>query len=261
MAPTGPGGASDRAGLVGVTIGGKFVLREVISSGGMGTVYRADQLALGRTVAVKVLKGELARDDEMVRRFHSEARAASRLNHPNTISIIDFGQTPEGLLFLVMEFVRGCTLRDVLRDEFPLPRARLLELMRQLLEGLQEAHSQGVIHQDIKPDNVLILRLSTGRDLVKLTDFGIARLAGVAAAEGELVAGSFHFMAPEQAYGGPPDPRSDLYALGTTWYYALTGEPPYPGSAMDALVRHRDEEVPEVRRLCPAHVVPDRVGA
>ncbi|MBI5479902.1 MAG: protein kinase [Deltaproteobacteria bacterium] len=239
-APTGPGSrGGEPAARVGVTIGGKFVLREVVSSGGMGTVFRADQLTLGRTVAVKVLKAELARDEEMVRRFHAEARAASRLNHPNTISIIDFGQTPEGLLFLVMEFVRGCTLRDVLRDEFPIPRARLLELMRQLLEGLQEAHSQGVVHQDIKPDNVLIEQLSTGRDLLKLTDFGIARLRGeepILDDDGlELVTGTPEYMAPEQILGVDIDARADVYAAGVLLYEMLTRERPFGGDATEVM--------------------------
>jgi eukaryotic-like serine/threonine-protein kinase len=240
FAVTGPGVRDGQPGAgVGLTVGGKFVLRELVSSGGMGTVYRADQLTLGRTVAVKVLKAELARDDEMVRRFHSEARAASRLNHPNTISIIDFGQTPDGLLYLVMEFVRGCSLRDVLREEFPIPRARLLELMRQLLEGLQEAHSQGVIHQDIKPDNVLIERLSSGRDLVKLTDFGIARLRGeepILDEEGqELITGTPEYMAPEQILGGEIDSRADLYAAGVLLYEMLTRERPFGGDSTEVM--------------------------
>jgi serine/threonine-protein kinase len=240
MAPTGPAARGrEPSGTIGLTVGGKFVLREVISSGGMGTVFRADQLTLGRTVAVKVLKAELARDEEMVRRFHSEARAASRLNHPNTIAIIDFGQTPEGLLFLVMEYVRGCTLRDVLRDEFPIPRARLLEMMRQLLEGLQEAHSQGVIHQDIKPDNVLIERLSSGRDLVKLTDFGIARLRGeepIVDEDGqELVTGTPEYMAPEQILGADIDARADVYAAGVLLYEMLTRERPFGGDATEVM--------------------------
>jgi eukaryotic-like serine/threonine-protein kinase len=240
FAATGPGSRGGQPGArVGLTVGGKYVLRELVSSGGMGTVFRADQLALGRTVAVKVLKAELARDDEMVRRFHSEARAASRLNHPNTISIIDFGQTPDGLLYLVMELVRGCSLRDILRDEFPIPRPRLLELMRQLLEGLQEAHSQGVIHQDIKPDNVLIERLSSGRDLVKLTDFGIARLRGeepILDDEGqELITGTPEYMAPEQILGGEIDARADLYSAGVLLYEMLTRERPFGGDSTEVM--------------------------
>ena len=236
------------------------MLREVVSSGGMGTVFRADQLTLGRTVAVKMLKAELARDDEMVRRFHSEARAASRLNHPNTISIIDFGQTPEGLLFLVMEFVRGCSLRDVLREEFPLPRARLLELMRQLLEGLQEAHSQGVIHQDVKPDNVLIERLSTGRDLVKITDFGIARLRGeepILGKDGEdLITGTPEYMAPEQILGGEIDARADLYSAGVLLYEMLTRERPFGGDTIEVMEAHLNVPPPLESLRSPALDIP-----
>jgi eukaryotic-like serine/threonine-protein kinase len=230
--------------LVGLTVGGKFVLREIIGAGAMGTVYRADQITLGRTVAVKILNSNLARDDSMVKRFHQEARAASRLNHPNTISIIDFGQTGEGLLYLVMEFVRGRTMTEVIRQDFPLLPPRLVDIACQVLAGLHEAHSQGVIHQDIKPDNVLVERLRTGGDLVKIADFGIARLR-----EEEphlkdgapVICGTPEYMAPEQIRGQPVDARSDVYSAGVLLYEILTGERPFAGGQNEVLRAHLTE--------------------
>jgi serine/threonine-protein kinase len=228
--------------LVGATIGGKFVLRELLGTGAMGAVFRADQEPLGRTVAVKILREELARDEDMVRRFHVEARAASRLNHPNTIAIIDFGQTDEGLLYLVMEFVRGRTLTEVIRQDFPLSAARLVDLACQILAGLHEAHSQGVVHQDVKPDNVLIERLRTGGDLVKVADFGIARLRGEEPeGEREIVSGTPEYMAPEQIRGQPVDGRSDVYSTGVVLYEALAGERPFDGGQLQVLRAHLEQ--------------------
>jgi eukaryotic-like serine/threonine-protein kinase len=228
--------------LVGATIGGKFVIRELLGAGAMGAVFRADQEPLGRTVAVKVLNEELARDEDMVKRFHVEARAASRLNHPNTIAIIDFGQTPEGLLYLVMEFVRGRTLTELIRQDFPLPPARLIDLACQILAGLHEAHSQGVVHQDVKPDNILVERLRTGGDLVKIADFGIARLRGEEPeGEREVVSGTPEYMSPEQIRGLPVDARSDVYATGVVLYEALAGERPFDGGQLQVLRAHLEE--------------------
>jgi serine/threonine-protein kinase len=238
--------------LLGETIGGKFILREVIGAGAMGTVFRADQATLGRTVAVKTLNAALARDETMVRRFHAEARAASRLNHPNTVSIIDFGQTPDGLLYLVMEFVRGRTLTEVIRQDFPLPQNRLVDIISQVLNGLHEAHSQGVIHQDVKPDNILVERLRTGGDLVKIADFGIARLRGEEGQAGEqpVICGTPEYMAPEQIRGQPVDPRTDVYAAGVVLYEMLTSVRPFDGGQTEVLRSHLNDEPirPHVRR-------------
>jgi tetratricopeptide (TPR) repeat protein len=242
--------------LVGTTIGGKFVVRELLGAGAMGAVFRADQEPLGRTVAVKVLNEELARDEDMVRRFHVEARAASRLNHPNTIAIIDFGQTPEGLLYLVMEFVRGRTLTEVIRQDFPLPPARLVDLACQILAGLHEAHSQGVIHQDVKPDNILVERLRTGGDLVKIADFGIARLRGEELeGEREVVSGTPEYMSPEQIRGLPVDARSDVYATGVVLYEALAGERPFDGGQLQVLRAHLEETPRQPRARRPDLVI------
>ncbi|MBI5482727.1 MAG: protein kinase [Deltaproteobacteria bacterium] len=248
-----PSGVFDVRPLIGVTVGGKFVLREFIGAGAMGTVYRADQITLGRTVAVKILNANLARDDIMVKRFHQEARAASRLNHPNTTSIIDCGQTGEGLLSLVREFVRGRTMTEVIRQDFPLPQARLVDIGCQVLAGLHEAHSQGVIHQDIKPDNILVERLRTGGDLVKIADFGIARLREEEPQRKDgapVICGTPEYMAPEQIRGQPVDARSDVYSAGVLLYEIVTGERPFSGGQNEILRAHLTEapKPPSARR-------------
>ncbi len=235
--------------LVGTTLG-PCRLDALIGRGGMGRVYKAHHLALDRDVAVKLVDagagvgttGEAVREQIL-----AEARAAARLEDPRIVAIYEVGEE-RGIPFIVMQWVDGESLEARVKRLGPLPPPEALEIIRETATALGAAHKAGLVHRDIKPGNILV----DMRGAVKLTDFGIARPAGVAAAAGEAIAGSFHFMAPEQAFGGPPDPRSDLYALGTTWYYALTGEPPYPGSAMDALVRHRDEPPPEIRNLRPA---------
>ncbi len=241
MTPTDP--------LIGQTLG-QCRLDALIGRGGMGRVYKAHHLALDRPVAVKLVdagsamagaSGESVRDQIL-----AEARTAAKLEDPRIVAIYEVGED-RGIPFIVMQWVDGESLEARVKRIGPLAPPEALEIVRETASALGSAHKAGLVHRDIKPGNILV----DSRGAVKLTDFGIARPAGVAAAAGEAISGSFHFMAPEQAFGGAPDPRSDLYALGATWYYALTAQPPYPGSAMDALVRHRDEEPPEIRRLRP----------
>ena len=217
--------------LVGRVLADKFRLTACIGIGGTGAVYRADQMALGRTVAVKILKEELAADDRVVARFRDEAMAASRLNHPNTVSIIDYGQAPDGLLYLAMEYVRGPTLTQLITREHPLPVTRVLEIMSQILSGIDEAHHAGVVHADLKSDNIIVdQRRAT--DIVKLVDFGIARLmTGTQGNDGDerSVCGTPEYMAPEVIAGSPPGYAADLYAAGIILYELLTCETPFVG--------------------------------
>ncbi|HVV81616.1 MAG TPA: serine/threonine-protein kinase, partial [Kofleriaceae bacterium] len=225
--------------MVGRILDDKFRLRSCIGIGGSGAVYKADQIALGRTVAIKILREDLAADARLVKRFQDEALAASRLNHPNTVSIIDYGQTPDGLLYLVMEHLRGPTLTYLLARSKPLPVARVLDIVAQVLSGLEEAHLAGVVHADIKCDNIVVEPRRTGIDQVKVVDFGIARLV-TAPIQGDErnVCGTPEYMAPELIAGAPPGFASDLYAVAVVMYELLVGETPFVGgTAVDILTR------------------------
>ena len=204
--------------LVGQFVAEKFLIKALIGVGASGRVYQADQTTLGRTVAIKVLHPHLAKDPKLIERFQLEALAASRLNHPNTLSVIDYGQTQEGQLYIVMEYLRGQTLAQLIRTEMPLPAARIAGLMRQILAGLEEAHAAGVVHADLKADNVVVEPLRGGEDLVKVVDFGIARLVDrdIEAHDGrrKTVCGTPEYMAPEVIEGSAPTALADVYAAG-----------------------------------------------
>ncbi|WP_428262251.1 protein kinase domain-containing protein [Haliangium sp.] len=240
-------------GLIGRILGGKFRLRSYIGAGSSGTVYQADQVTLGRTVAVKILNPDLAEDTRLVSRFHDEAMAASRLNHPNTVSVIDYGQTEDGLLFIVMEYLRGVTLTQVIEEQSPLSTERIVDIASQILSGLEEAHEAGVVHADLKSDNIVVEHRRGGWYLVKVVDFGIARIMGAPREEEEerTICGTPEYMAPEVISGHDPTFASDLYAVGIILYEMLTGETPFVGgSSIEVLTRHIRQEPtpPRVRR-------------
>jgi hypothetical protein len=216
--------------LVGRVLGDKFRLRACVGIGGSGAVFRADQMALGRTVAVKILSSQLASDPRLVKRFQDEALAASRLNHPNTVSVIDYGQSPDGLLYLVMEYVKGPTLTQLIASSHPIPLDRVLDVVGQILAGIEEAHLAGVVHADLKSDNVIVDQRRPDWDVVKVVDFGIARLI-TAPRDGEdrSICGTPEYMAPETITGAPPGFASDLYSVGVIFYELLTGETPFVG--------------------------------
>src|SRR5262245_32935026 len=181
----------------------------------MGTVYRATHTLMDKPVALKILRSELATDNEAVARFHREARSASRLDHDHCIRVTDFGQSDDGLLFLVMELLDGTSLGQVVRRG-PVPAARAAAIATAIAEALEHAHEQGVIHRDLKPDNVLLVRRPRGRELVKVVDFGLAKLVhdgslGPAITRDGTVFGTPEYMAPEQAEGEPLDGRTDIY--------------------------------------------------
>src|SRR5262249_23076395 len=162
--------------LVGRVLGEKFKLTACIGIGGSGAVYRADQMALGRTVAVKILNEDLSSEARMIKRFRDEAMSASRLHHPNCVSIIDYGQSSDGLLYLAMEYVKGPTLTQLLVNENPIAVPRVVDIIAQTLAGIEEAHLAGVVHADLKADNIILDQRRAGIDVVKIVDFGIARL-------------------------------------------------------------------------------------
>jgi tetratricopeptide (TPR) repeat protein len=235
--------------LVGRVLGEKFRLRACIGIGGSGAVFRADQIALGRTVAVKILSSALAADPRLVRRFQDEALAASRLNHPNTVSVIDYGQSPDGLLYLVMEHVKGPTLTQLIGSEHPLPLDRVLDIVGQILAGIEEAHLAGVVHADLKSDNVIVDQRRPDWDVVKVVDFGIARLV-TQPRDDRNICGTPEYMAPETITGAPPSFASDLYAVGVIFYELLCGETPFVGgTTVEVLTRQlRNQPTPPSQR-------------
>ena len=233
---------------VGQVINGAYAIRELIGGGSMGRVYLAEQLSLKKTVAIKLLRKAYAQDERAKRRFEREAMASSRLEHPNSITVIDFGVSEQGHLFLVTEHIAGTSLGDIVEHEGALPPLRVADILIQICSALVEAHEQGVIHRDLKLDNVMIRRQRDGRDLVKVLDFGIAHIQSVAPSaprltRAGLVCGTPEYMSPEQARGDELDARSDIYAMGVMMYELLTGELPFDApSATDIVTMHMTQQ-------------------
>jgi serine/threonine protein kinase/tetratricopeptide (TPR) repeat protein len=235
--------------LVGRVLGDKFKLTACIGIGGSGAVYKADQMALGRTVAVKILNEDLSADARMIKRFRDEAMSASRLNHPNCVSIIDYGQSSDGLLYLAMEYVKGPTLTQLLVNENPLAVDRVIDICIQALAGIEEAHLAGVVHADLKADNIILDQRRASVDTVKIVDFGIARLVtGVAKdPEDRAISGTPEYMAPEVISGAPPSFASDIYAVGIILYELLAYKTPFfAGSTTEILANHLKALIPSL---------------
>ena len=230
-------------------LAGEYSLQRELGRGGMGIVYLARDVQLDRDVAIKVLPSHLARDPEARERFLREARMAAGLSHPNIVPIHRVSEA-DGFVFFVMSYVEGETLGDRLRSRGPLPPADAMRIMREVAWALAYAHGRGIVHRDVKPDNIL-LEAGTGRALV--TDFGIAHGGDRApVTDPGKIMGTAHFMSPEQAAGGPLDGRSDIYALGVVGYLAVSGRLPFDSSNLPALLlRQSTEEAPTVMDAAP----------
>ncbi len=234
--------------LIGLTIGGKYLIQQLLGRGGMGDVYKANHLTLDRPVVLKLLKKLFQSDPALVQRFHREARAASRLNHPNSITVIDFGQTDDGTLFIAMEYLAGRSLERVIADEHPLGEDRVVHIGAQILAALSEAHALGIIHRDLKPANVMIESRLDESDFVKVLDFGIAKLSGpgtggTGITQAGIVCGTPGYMSPEQVRGERLDARSDLYAVGVILYEMITGLLPFQSmTPMGLVTKHLVED-------------------
>jgi hypothetical protein len=227
----------------------RYELSERVATGGMGTIYEAHDHRLGRRVAVKLLKDELAQDPRFVERFRREARAAAALSHPCIAAVFDYGQQ-DGTHFIVMELAEGRDLARLLREEGPLSPDRAVRITTQICEALGHAHAAGVVHRDVKPANVIV----GGGDRVKVTDFGIARATGdsTLTATGSVL-GTAHYISPEQAEGTKVGPASDIYSLGIVLYEMLTGSMPFTGdSPVSVAMRHVTDDVPAPSALNPA---------
>jgi serine/threonine-protein kinase len=241
--------------LIGRTIAdGRYEIVRLLGEGGMGAVYQARQVAMDRMVALKLILSDLVRSAAAVARFQREMKLTARIEHPNTIRVYDFGET-EGRLFLTMELLRGKTLKQVLAESGRLELDRIVRIATQVTRALQAAHSEGVVHRDLKPDNIMLLEQYGERDIVKVLDFGIAKSLdeherGMTSAG--AVVGTPAYMSAEQAMGHAVDPRSDLYSLGIILYEMASGRVPFTAPALTALLLAHATELPTPL----AHVVP-----
>ncbi len=255
---TGMPAAVEGPNLIGTEIAGGYRILQKLGEGGMGAVYRGEQIALKRAVAIKLLRPELSANETLLHRFRSEATAVAKLSHPNTVNIYDFGQGKDGSLFIAMEFIEGKSLRAVVHAEAPLLPARALHIAAQVAASLADAHSHQIVHRDLKPDNVMLQQRGKQRDIARVLDFGIAKLRDdsrstqVAALTqaGDLL-GTPQYMAPEQVRGEAIDGRTDVYALGCLLYEMTTGRMPFEAPTIMAMLsKHLTEDVvpPSVRR-------------
>jgi eukaryotic-like serine/threonine-protein kinase len=241
--------------LIGRVIDGKYELTAQLGKGGMSVVYRARRVRIGDDVAVKILMGKFVKDDAALTRFRREARAAAMLHHPNVITIHDFGETDDELApaFIVMEFVKGTPLRDLLSSEGQFPIERAVRMMRGICAGVGAAHRQGVVHRDLKPENILVVAPDDDYEFesVRVVDFGLAKLLADADSnragthKGAVVLGTPFYMSPEQCMGEPLDTRSDVYSLGAMFYEMVAGKRPFAAETVSGVIsKHLYEEPP-----------------
>lgn len=251
--------------LIGRDIADRFQIYKKIGAGGMGAVYRARQKGMDRDVAIKVLLRELTDNETVLRRFHIEALAVSKLRHPNTIQIFDFGETADGLLYIAMEFLEGKPLQRILKDEQQVSVRRGLNIALQMARSLREAHSKGIVHRDLKPDNVVLETVGEETDFVKVLDFGVAKLAEGDGQQKTLtkagsIFGTPKYMSPEQSRGGDIDARSDVYSIGVMLYELVTGRVPFDAeNPLGILIKHIQELPPTFQEVRPDLVIPGEV--
>ena len=252
--------------LVGQTLLGQFRIDAPIGSGGMGTVYRAHQASLGRDVAVKILHPELAKNPDAVRRFHREAKVATSLEHPNLVRVLLFGELPnQDGLYLVMEYLDGQSLTDLLRREGAISTQRAMHIAAQMCSAIGVAHSQGIVHRDVKPENVMIVSKHGDPDFVKVLDFGIARVLWgeqqSAMTQSGVIFGTARYISPEGASGEATDARSDVYSIGVVVYQLLTGRTPFDATSPVAmLMKHIHDKPPHLRSLGAGPNVPPPIA-
>src|SRR5689334_9236113 len=215
-------------------LNGEFRILEKIGTGGMGSVYKANQTAMNRPVAVKILHPKLTNRKDLVSRFRREAKAMSHLSHPNTVKVFLYGELEDGSLYIVMEYLEGKNLNQVVRKEGPLPVERAIPVLVQVCGALQEAHLQGIVHRDLKPENIFLSTNGGPKDYPKVLDFGLAKVTerelrpgSIMLTQEGMVFGTPEFMSPEQAQGKVLDARSDIYSLATILYEVLTGKLPF----------------------------------
>lgn len=249
--------------LVGTTVAGRYKVIKLLGEGGMGQVYLAEHSAIEKRIALKVLRAEYAHKGEIVTRFQQEAISASRIKHPNVLDVFDFGQLENGCFYLAMEYLEGNDLADELQRSRVLTAPRALPIAMQICRALSAAHAKGVVHRDMKPENVFLQRTADGEEIVKIVDFGIAQLkpsneeAAAASTHRRLtrtgmIFGTPEYMAPEQASGKHADLRCDVYAVGIILFELFTGAVPFTGDTfLGVLTKHLNEVAPTMRAVYP----------
>ncbi|MCE9671939.1 protein kinase [Myxococcus stipitatus] len=258
--------------LLGRVLNERFRILETLGAGGMGRVYKAVQAPLDRLVALKVLNphyNDEGKDPGFQKRFFLEASVTAKLRHPNTVTVIDYGKTDDGIYYIAMEYLDGLTLSQLLTQVGPLPWARALNITQQVARSLREAHKVGLIHRDLKPANVMVLNQETDHDIVKVLDFGLVKSfigdadvpQDTSLTQAGIILGSPQYMAPEQARN-VADPRSDVYSMGVVLYQMLMGRPPFLAQqSIDVIVKHINEPPPSFGSVWPGHGVPAEVEA
>jgi eukaryotic-like serine/threonine-protein kinase len=260
--------------LVGTTVAGRYKVIKLLGEGGMGQVYLAEHSAIEKRIALKVLRAEYAHKGEIVTRFQQEAISASRIKHPNVLDVFDFGQLENGCFYLAMEFLEGNDLADELSRSHVLTPPRALPIAMQICRALSAAHAKGVVHRDMKPENVFLQRTGDGEEIVKIVDFGIAQLkpsTEEAAAQATkhrrltrtgMIFGTPEYMAPEQASGKHADLRCDVYAVGIILFELFTGAVPFTGETfLGVLTKHLNDQPPSMRAVYPNLHISDELEA
>ena len=248
--------AAPATDLVGQVVADRYHVIKKLGEGGMGQVYLAEHVKMGRRSAIKVMNPSMVHDPDAVARFNREASNASRITHPNVCAIYDFGETPDGLIYLAMEFIEGEPLTDLLERDGALPLPRAVGIFTQVAEALQAAHDLGIVHRDLKPDNIM-LALRKGGDQVKVVDFGIAKAvggdeSGQKVTKTGLVVGTPEFMSPEQLSGDKLDGRSDLYSLALVFYRMLSGKLPFEATTVqETMIKRLTDEPTTLAALRP----------
>jgi serine/threonine-protein kinase len=251
--------------LLGTTLAGNYEIQEVIGHGGMGVVYKARHALMDRIVAIKMLQAQLISDSMSVKRFQQESKSASRISHPNVITVYDFGISPNGQPFIVMDYLQGISLADLIKNEGQIGVERSIKILAQACDALDHAHKMGVIHRDVKPTNFVLINYDEEKDFVKVVDFGVAKLMnsgpeGQRLTQAGEVCGSPVYMSPEQCTGGELDQRSDIYSMGIVVYETLTGKLPILGKTMvDTMSKHISEMPPSFALARPDLYIPERL--